>query len=279
MNRCIICGRNLKNSKLKGLLSCENCNFITTNLNLSEDEIRQLYSQNYYNGEEYADYVADKYIIQKNFSKRLNRLERYVNDCSEKRVFEIGCAYGFFLQVAYHAFKEVAGIDISEDAVSFARNNLKMNAIAGDFLSYNLVEKQDVVCMWDTIEHLARPDLFIEKAYHCLKQDGVLCITTGDIGSWNARIRGRKWRQIHPPTHLHYFSQKTLKLLLKEKGFSVLNVSYPANMISLNTVLYTILCLKSRHKRLYQFLVKIGITKWNISINLYDYMYIIAKKE
>ena len=60
--------------------------------------------------------------------------------------------------------------------------------------------------MWDTIEHLKRPDLFVQKAAADLRPGGLIALTTGDIGSLNARLRGARWRMIHPPTHLHYFS-------------------------------------------------------------------------
>ncbi len=277
--RCIICGGRLVTSRLPGLVACEECNFITTDLNLSVEEIRRLYSSGYYNGEEYADYVRDKAIIQKNFRRRLRRIERYLDVPKEKKLFEIGCAYGFFLQVAGERFGKVSGIDIADDAVKYASEELSLEAYAGDYLAFQDKDVYDIICMWDTIEHLSAPDKYIEKAHKCLKQGGLLCITTGDIGSINAKIRGAKWRQIHPPTHLHYFSKETLKNLLEKKGFQVLEVSYPANELSFNTILYTILCLKSNHEKLYGVLARMGITKWNIKMNMRDFMFVIAKKE
>lgn len=277
--KCIVCEGALKQSKMKGLEVCERCGFVTADLSLSEEEIQKLYSSEYYNGEEYADYLADQEILQRNFRKRLKRLCRYREPDKEQSLFEIGCAYGFFLQVAKERFGSVEGIDISADAVEYARKNLKLNAHSGDYLKFRGDKKYDVICMWDTIEHLERPEQYIEKAYDGLKKDGLLCITTGDIGSLNARLRGRRWRQIHPPTHLHYFSRKTLSLLLAAKGFRVLETSYPANTLSLNTVLYTILCLKSRHERLYGFLKRLGLTNLNIAVNMHDFMFIIARKD
>ena len=52
-----------------------------------------------------------------------------------------------------------------------------------------------------------------------------LALTTGDIGSVNARLRGHKWRMIHPPTHLHYFSAETMKALLDRHGFRQSSIS------------------------------------------------------
>ena len=132
--------------------------------------------------------------------------------------------------------------------------------------------------MWDTIEHLQEPGKFVEKAFRDLNSNGIIAITTGDIGSLNAHLRGKKWRQYKPPVHLQYFTKKSLKRLLVQKGFKVLKVSYIWNEMSLNNALYIILCIRSNHKKLYDFLVKIGIKKIKIYINLRDYMFVIARK-
>ena len=260
MKRCMICGGTFHPDKIDGLIQCDTCRFTTTNLDLSQDELKKLYSADYYHGEEYADYLADKEIIQKNFQKRIKRLGKFLKDMQDKTLFEVGCAYGFFLEKAKVYFRETEGIDISEDATKDAREVLHQNAHTGDFATFTTDTKFDVLCMWDTIEHLESPDLYLEKANAILKKDGYICITTGDIGSLNAKIRGRKWRQIHPPTHLHYFSRDTLTKLLERKGFKVEDISYPGNIISVNTALYTIFCLKSNHSKVYNFFKKIGIT-------------------
>lgn len=275
---CLVCGGSFKKSKIKGLVQCEVCGFLTTNLELTEDEIKRLYSANYYHGEEYADYLSDKEIIQHNFKKRIKRIGKVLSDMKSKHLFEIGCAYGFFLETAQDFFGDVEGIDISEDAIKYAKENLRQNVHGSDFATFKTEKYYDIVCMWDTIEHLERPDIYVKKAYSLLKEGGYICITTGDVGSLNARMRGRKWRQIHPPTHLHYFSQKTLSMLLKRNGFRIIDVSYPANTISVNTILYTLLCLKSHHDKIYRFFKKIGITKINFHINFGDFMFIIAQK-
>jgi SAM-dependent methyltransferase len=86
----------------------------------------------------------------------------------------------------------------------------------------------DVVCMWDTIEHLPGPARFVSRAAEALRPGGHLFLTTGDIGSLNARLRGSGWRQIHPPTHLNYFSRETMRRLLERYGFEVVGIETAA---------------------------------------------------
>ena len=154
-----------------------------------------------FSGEEYRDYVAERALFEKHFRLRLKTLLRFVPDSGAKRLLEIGSAYGFFLAVAREHFKSVEGIDISADAVAYAVTELGLTANAGDFLDYPLAQPVDVVCMWDTIEHLQHPHLYIERASANMNRGGMIAITTGDIASLMARMRGARWdRSIRPPT-------------------------------------------------------------------------------
>ena len=279
---CLVCTASpmLQSKRYAGLLVCDSCGFITADMHITEEEAEKLYGKDYFHGQEYSDYTRDKTIIQKNFSHRLKTLGRFIKD-SHSNLLEIGCAYGFFLDLSKDLFKSVKGIDISADAVEYAVNVLKVNATAGDFTETEATA-YDICCMWDTIEHLREPDRFIEKISAEISTGGLLAITTSDIGSFNARIRGKKWRQIHPPTHLHYFSVKTLKRLLDRCGFDTIHISHPANIINVETALYTILCLKRGKTELYERLTKIirkiKIIPMNVPVNFFDTMYIIARK-
>ena len=127
-----------------------------------------------------------------------------------------------------------------------------MDARDADHLAFRVDGPVDVIAMWDTIEHLRRPDLFIEKAARDLKPGGLLAITTGAIASLNPRRRGRRWRMIHPPTHLHYFSVETMRQLLRAHGFDVVHVSHPGNSRKLRSVLHFIMVLQANRPGLYE---------------------------
>lgn len=277
-NSCIICGSKYIKSKLKGLLECETCHFNTADLSISDEELKQLYSEEYFSGKEYGNYLSDKKNIQNNFQKRLDVILKYIPETKGKKLFEIGCAYGFFLELAKRYFYKAVGIDVSSDSIKYARQVLMVDAIDGDFLNYKLSEKYDVFCMWDTIEHLKKPHLFIDKIAQHINKDGILAITTGDMDSINARFRGNKWRQIHPPTHLHYFSQKTLSALLQKHGFRVVYIAYPGLYRSVDDIAYIILALKNKKAKLYEFIKKTGLLNWSIYLNTFDLMYVVAQR-
>jgi 2-polyprenyl-3-methyl-5-hydroxy-6-metoxy-1,4-benzoquinol methylase len=275
---CLVCGGKYHPSRIPGLLTCGECKFTTANLTLSEEQLRELYTADYFAGNEYRDYVADRAVIEKQFRRRLKRLLRFVPDAPAKSLFEIGCAHGFFLDVARSAFRSLAGIDLSEDAVAYARQNLGVEARSSEFLTHQFVVLPDLICLWDTIEHLARPDLYLRKIADSLPRGGVLALTTGDLDSWIARARGSKWRQIHPPTHLHYFSRKTLSRLLQRNGFEIEFIKSEGMYRRVDTMAYIVLCLKHNRRHLYSRLSKTCLLNWDLYLNLGDIMFVVAKK-
>ena len=145
---------------------------------LTDLEVAELYDRGYFHGDEYLDYVAEEESLRLNFNARLRTLQHVVPNLRERDIFEIGCAYGFFLDEARHFAKSVAGIDISEDAIAYGRSRFGLDVQRGDYLSRDQARKYGVIAMWDTVEHLQRPDLFIAKAKDDLQPGGVLALTT-----------------------------------------------------------------------------------------------------
>jgi SAM-dependent methyltransferase len=246
---------------------------------MSDAQLERLYGPDYFAGQEYMDYVAERPLIRRHFQGRLGRLLRYVADPRSKRLFEIGSAYGFFLEVARQHFRSVEGIDISAAAAAYAREQLGLQVSAGEFLAHQMSGPVDVVCLWDTIEHLRDPHLYVEKAAAYLRAGGAIAVTTGDIGSWTARWRGARWRQIHPPTHLHYFSKLTLAQLLERHGFTIAYTGYDGMYRSVDTMAYILLNIKRSRPGIYRALKRSRVLNWNLYLNLYDIVYMIATKK
>jgi SAM-dependent methyltransferase len=275
---CLICGGKLRPSRLPGLVRCVGCGFVTTQIDISDAELNVLYGRDYFHGQEYLDYAAEADSLRTNFKRRLKVLNGVYPGLATAELFEIGCAYGFFLQEASSHVVKASGIDISVDAVKRATDDLNVDARVADYLSLELAQPVDLIAMWDTIEHLRRPDLFISKASRDLKSGGQIAITTGDIDSLNARLRGKSWRMIHPPTHLHYFSVATLGRLLDRNGFDVVHVSHPGNARKLRSVLYSLTKLKGNAPDVYDRLQSLSVFDRNITVNLYDIMYMVGRK-
>lgn len=275
---CLVCGGPTKPSRLPGLVECSRCGFVSADLVLTDEALSKLYQRSYFHGDEYLDYVAEKESLRLNFKARLRTLQRLVPDLAQRDLFEIGCAYGFFLDEARPFVKSAAGIDVAREAIDYGRRRFGLDVRQGDYLGCALDRKYGAIVLWDTVEHLRRPDLFIEKVHADLQPGGVLALTTGDIGSLNARLRGKNWRMIHPPTHLHYFSAATMRELLNRRGFDIIHLSHPGISRNLRSILYYVLVWRTRKTQLYDSLSRWPIFDLRITVNMFDIMYVIARR-
>ncbi|HWI18675.1 MAG TPA: class I SAM-dependent methyltransferase [Vicinamibacterales bacterium] len=277
MLKCDVCGADGVPKGYAGLLKCPACTHVWADLSLGADELTRLYQRQYFFGEEYGDYLRDRRILEKNFAARLATLRRFMT-AAHRHLFEVGAAYGFFLNLARPLFQSVRGIDVSEDAVNHARTELHLDVTCGDLLNAELDGPVDVACMWDTIEHLETPRRYVERLAAKMKPGALIAVTTGDISSLNARMQKARWRLIHPPTHVHYFSRRSLETLLDRAGFRVVHVEHCGFHRSVSGMLHNLVSLRWGSRRIDAFLQRITPARLDVYANLYDIMYIVAER-
>lgn len=274
LNPCRLCGfSGMPKPLFSGIVKCPGCglDYFPDNADTSA-----LYQRDYFHGAEYQSYSEEKEILQRNFRPRL---EDILKKQSSGKLLEIGCAYGFFLDLAKAHF-QVKGVDITVEGTESARKNFGVNTICADFSSLpDESGSYDVICLWDTIEHLPEPFVYLKKAAAWLKPGGHLWLTTGDIGSHIARARGAKWRQIHPPTHLYYFDRSTIEKALLQAGLKMEKFEHVGQYRSLRTMAYVLFVLRSRRfKWLYDLFTLGGRFDLPVYLNTYDIMQVTAIK-
>lgn len=280
--KCLVCGNDSFKDLYGGLLrKCTQCTFITANYDMERFNAAEIYDENYFTGDEYENYLRDKDTFLYNYNKRIDFLVKKDGHRAFRDVLELGCAYGFFGLALQKKFPESSytGIDITPVPIEYGKTNLGLNLICEDYLSFPAPGKYSDIFMWDVIEHLPPADVFVDKIYHDLKPGGRLYLTTGDISALLPRLQGRKWRMIHPPSHLHYFSRQTMKLLLEQKGFRVISITYPPVNRSLKQIYYSLFLLNKKkggrlHKRIHAAIPE-GV---NIPLNTFDIMMVVAEK-
>lgn len=251
----------------------------------TENELRDFYDKDYYFGEEYIDYTKDRKALEVNFRKRVE-LIRKLSRKKKLNVCEVGSAYGYFLNLIKPHSNKVIGFEMSDEGVEYANKNFQVNTTTKDFMKTKVASNQDVVVMWDVIEHLLRPDEYVEKAAGLLNKGGLFCLTTGDISSMVAKRQGDRWRMIHPPTHLYYFTKKSLEILLERNGIEPIHSSYPAHYRNLGSVLGMMELdaeRKGRGSRAVKMATgiadKTGLSKINFGVNTRDIVLMVGRKK
>lgn len=275
--RCPICHAVSSAAMYRGLQRCRNCTHVWADLTLDWDAARALYRREYFFGEEYSNYLQDRPVIEKNFARRAAVLDRFLTP-AHARLYEIGCAYGFFLNAMRDRFDTVGGIDVSEEAIAFAAGQ-GLDVTGGDFLTAELGDRGfDVLCLWDTIEHLPDPRAYLARAATRMPRGGLLAFTTGDIGSVTARVQRGRWRLIHPPSHLQYFTRASAAEVVQRCGFRVVHFEHCGFSRSASGMVQNLVALRWGHPRLASALVALVPPRLDIYLNLHDIMFVIAER-
>jgi hypothetical protein len=82
--------------------------------------------------------------------------------------------------------------------------------------------------MIHVLDHLPQPATALRDVFRTLEPGGVLMIVTHNVGSWLARLLGRRW----PPfslQHPHLFSQRAIRSLVIASGFEVMDIVRTTN--------------------------------------------------
>jgi 2-polyprenyl-3-methyl-5-hydroxy-6-metoxy-1,4-benzoquinol methylase len=139
-------------------------------------------------------------------------------------ILDIGCAYGAFLDTAKSEGFTPQGIDISEDAVRYVKDTLKIDAVAADFERDNAAvsgRSFNVVTLWYVIEHFADVKSVLEKSRALLPAGGILAFSTPNSAGISALKSKTNFLKNSPADHVTVWNAGDVKAQLQSFGFDV----------------------------------------------------------
>jgi len=175
----------------------------------------------------YKDIRDDVYLANEDqylctYQKVIKTLQQFKTSGT---LLDIGCSAGFFLSVAKN-FYHVEGCELSSWASEIAEtreliiHKCELSKIKTDKLF-------DIITLWVVIEHFEYPREEIRHIYNLLNKNGMVCLWTGDISAFPARLLSKNWWYIQGQ-HIQYFTRKSLTKLFINNGFQELHIGlYP----------------------------------------------------
>ncbi len=201
---------------------CPTCSFAQTDLAKNYTTfVKDHYSKGYFLGDPtrsaYANYERDKPVIVRNMKKFLTHIQQHKQ---KGKLLDVGCAYGYFVELARAQGFDAYGFDPSTYAASQAKKLNGPNRIkVGTITEVEYPNKQfDVITLFDVFEHLQDPIGDIARLKRWLKDDGIIVIATGNTQSAAAKIFGRRWTFYIPPQHLSFFTKDNMKTFLSAQS-------------------------------------------------------------
>ena len=208
------------------IVKCNHCGLVYVNPRVKNEIVVNAYS----------DAVDELYVSQaegrqKTFNNGLKLVEKYVPQ--RGTILDVGCAAGFFLNVAKKAGWQTYGIEPSKWMSDWGNKKFNVNIKNGTLKDAKLQDEFfDVVTMWDVLEHTSDPMGELAEVNRILKKDGILIINFPNVASKLARVAGGKW-WFFLSVHLYHFSPRSMSMMLAKNDFEVIKFSRHYQTLSL----------------------------------------------
>jgi SAM-dependent methyltransferase len=166
----------------------------------------------------YAE-VFDAYVNYQD--RRLELLRPYLQQ--DARLLEVGCATGHFLFHAKRHVGEVVGVDYDVGAAAYAAERCGCKTFGGGLENSGLAQHSfDVVCAFQTLEHVPDPISFASELGRYLRPGGVMVIEVPNLGDpLRALYDVPFYRKFYfHAEHLYYFSPTSLRKVMAATGFT-----------------------------------------------------------
>ena len=199
---------------LSDIVRCADCTHMQLREIPSQAELEEAYT-----GAASDDYVEEEAGQRATARDLLERLERHVD---KGPLVDLGCWVGFLLDEArVRGWEPVTGIEPSTFASGYARDRLGLDVRTDDLMTADLpAGVHRAVVLGDVIEHLPDPGAALDRIRALLAPGGAVMLMLPDAGSRLARVMGKNWWSVIP-THVHYFTRKSLARLLIDHGFEL----------------------------------------------------------
>ena len=164
----------------------------------------------------YAEYYGGRHGITAWIcdNRRIALVTKMAGLGQGRRLLDIGCGEGTFLQAACKRGWEVTGTELSP-APARERGlevftSLDECAHRGPF---------DCITLWHSLEHMRDPWALIGKIRRLVAEDGLVLIAVPDFAGLQSRTFGSSWLHLDLPRHLYHFTAASMDGLLHQSDF------------------------------------------------------------
>jgi len=161
-----------------------------------------------------ANVMYGNILDQERYFKLLSYVKnKDILDCA------CGIGWGSYL-IANVGANHVTSVDLSEEAISAAKNYFNhpnINFVNGDIDEIKINKKFDIICSFETIEHVQDPEKFLKILYDCAKKDCILFLSTPNGNIFKSS------KIPENPYHVDEYSRNEIEQFIKLSGWKIMN--------------------------------------------------------
>jgi SAM-dependent methyltransferase len=211
---------------------CARCGLVTVTPMPTRDELKKLYSGEYFTGGDYHCGHSGSYEDEAFALEHERILGAFRELMPSGRMLEVGSAGGKLLSRARDKGYEVMGVEVSADACKIA-GSLGVPHFCGELHEAQLETGSfNLAYLGDVLEHLTEPADTLEEINRVLAPGGIVglsCPTNIGLlssmaGLWAYEKIGKVRAAPLPPYHLYEFTAGTLVGLLAKSGFEPVRI-------------------------------------------------------
>jgi 2-polyprenyl-3-methyl-5-hydroxy-6-metoxy-1,4-benzoquinol methylase len=203
----------LRSTADETIVACRRCGLVYVNPRVAFAPGLAPYST----AAELAYFARTRAARARAFGRLLGALPRWVGE-PPRALLDIGCGDGLLLELARRRGIAAQGSELSDALVRLVRGRLGADAIVGAPREDLPAARYDAIALLNVLEHVHEPGAMLQTAARLLRPGGALLVHVPNLGGLPARLRGARWHQIEPLSHLYYFTHRTLAAMLRQHG-------------------------------------------------------------
>jgi SAM-dependent methyltransferase len=139
------------------------------------------------------------------------------------RLLDAGCNEGRGLRIYARNGFTVEGLELNPTAAAVARE-AGFTVHVGDTTDFSASAAYDVIVLSNVLEHAPDPKKVLTNVGGNLKPGGQVWISCPNSRSWLRQVFGRSWINWHVPFHITHLSPETITGVLKQTGFTGIEI-------------------------------------------------------
>lgn len=199
-------------------VKCTGCGMVFTNPGFTKAALHRYYASIDVDHAGNLDRESD-------FFRRIygSGLARIAPHARGRRLLDIGCSHGFFLDMAREAGFETHGLELHAGDVEIARAH-GHDVRACTIEATDPSERYDVITMWDVFEHIPDPHPFLDVVFARLAPGGLLFLQVPNSGALAPQVLHERCNMFDGLEHVCLYDPATIRRIAEDRGHALLDI-------------------------------------------------------